>query len=104
MPERPYTQPNKYIETSYPTQRVIKELHAAGKLNAVQELWMAPHKPGVEFYDTQADPFEVHNLAGAREHRPLVQSFAARLNKWMLETKDLGGIPESKEELDQWIR
>ena len=45
MPERPYTQPNDYIATSYPTQRVIKELHAAGKLNAVQELWMAPRKP-----------------------------------------------------------
>ena len=35
MPERPYTQPNAYIEESYPTQRVMKELHAAGKLNAV---------------------------------------------------------------------
>ena len=104
MPERPYTQPNDYIATSYPTQRVIKELHAAGKLNAVQELWMAPRKPGVEFYDTRSDPFEVRNLAASREHAPLVAQFSKRLDAWMSETRDLGGVPESKEELAQWIK
>jgi arylsulfatase A-like enzyme len=104
MPERPYTQPNDYITRSYPTQRVMKELHAAGKLNAVQELWMAPHKPPVEFYDTQSDPFEIRNLASSPTHEKLVAQFARRLDDWMAETKDKGGIPEPKEELDQWIR
>ena len=104
MPERPYTQPNAYIETSYPTQRVIKELHAAQRLNAIQELWMAPRKPAVEFYDTQADPFEVRNLANSVEHEKRIAGFAKRLDNWMAETADKGGIPESKEELDQWIK
>jgi N-sulfoglucosamine sulfohydrolase len=104
MPDRPYTQPNEYIETSYPTQRVMKELHAAGKLNAVQELWMAPRKPPVEFYDTQADPFEVRNLAGSKQHAALIAKMSKRLDDWMVETKDRGGIPEPKEELDQWIK
>jgi N-sulfoglucosamine sulfohydrolase len=104
MPERPYTQPNAYIEKEYPTQRVIKELHAAGKLNATQALWMAPRKPPVEFYDTRSDPFEVRNLAESREHAPLVARFAGRLDDWIAQTGDRGAIPEPKEELDQWIR
>jgi N-sulfoglucosamine sulfohydrolase len=104
MPERPYTQSNDYITRSYPTQRIMKELHAAGKLNAVQELWMAPRKPPVEFYDTQADPFEVRNLAASPKHQKLVAQFAGRLDGWIAETKDQGGIPEPKEELDQWIK
>jgi N-sulfoglucosamine sulfohydrolase len=104
MPERPYTQPNAYIEENYPTQKVLKELHAAGKLNAVQEQWMAPHKPEIEFYDTETDPFEVHNLAASKEHADRIANFSKTLDAWMAETKDLGGIPEPKEELDQWIK
>ena len=102
MPERPYTQFNQYIQGSYPTLRILKELDAAGKLNATQQLFMAPRKPPVEFYDTQADPFEVKNLAGSQAHKKLVSQFAARLDGWIAETKDKGGIPEPKEELDQW--
>jgi N-sulfoglucosamine sulfohydrolase len=104
MPERPYTQSNAYIEGSYPTQRVIKELHAAGKLNEVQELWMARRKPAVEFYDTQSDPFQIRNLADSPAHRTLVAGLAKRLDDWIVETRDKGGIPEPKEELDQWLK
>jgi len=104
MPERPYTQSNAYIEASYPTQRVIKELHAGGKLNPVQELWMAPRKPAVEFYDTQSDPFQARNLADSPAHKKRVAGMAKRLDDWMAETQDKGGIPEPKEELDQWLK
>jgi uncharacterized sulfatase len=97
MPERPYTQYNQYIETSYPTLGVMKELHAQGKLNAAQSLFMAPRKPDVEFYDLQNDPHEIHNLAADPRHRPLVQQFSARLDRWLADTKDRGGDPESSE-------
>jgi arylsulfatase A-like enzyme len=95
MPDRPYTQPNAYIEENYPTQRVMKELGAAGKLNAVQSLWLAPRKPPVEFYDTKADPFEVKNLADSKEHAPWVARFAKRLDDWLADTKDQGANPEA---------
>jgi hypothetical protein len=94
MPERPYTQPNAYITQEYPTQNVMKELHAAGKLNATQSLWMAPRKPSVEFYDTRSDPFEVRNLAESKEHAALVARFGKRLDDWMAETRDQGANPE----------
>lgn len=104
MPERPYTQYNEYIQNSYPTQRVLNELHAAGKLNSTQELFMAPSKPPVEFYDTQADPYEVRNLASAPEHKKRIAEFGRILDNWIIETGDKGGIPEPKEELDQWVK
>ena len=103
MPERPYWQWNEYIEKQYPTLRVIQELHAAGKLNATQELWMAPRKPPVEFYDCESDPYQVRNLADSPAHAKLVAQFGRRLDEWIAESGDKGGIPESKEELDQWI-
>ncbi len=97
MPERPYTQYNEYIQTQYPTLGVLKQLFAEGKLNAVQSLFMQPHKPPVEFYDLKADPYEVRNLAASPKHEKLVADYARRLDGWIEETKDQGAIPESPE-------
>jgi arylsulfatase A-like enzyme len=94
MPERPYTQHNDYIQKQYPTLQVIKDLHAAGKLNTVQQLWMTPRKPEVEFYDTQTDPHEVRNLVDSPEHRKRIAQFAARLDEWIKATNDQGAVPE----------
>lgn len=93
MPDRPYTQHNDYITKQYPTLGVMKELFAQGKLNATQSLFMAARKPDVEFYDMKADPHEVRNLASDPKHAKLVAQYAARLDKWMAETKDRGGEP-----------
>ena len=100
-PQTPYAEYNQYIETSYPTLGVLKKLHAEGKLNAAQELWMAPRKPAVEFYDTRSDPFEVTNLAADSAHGKLVEQFSRRLDAWIAETEDVGGAPEPPDELDQ---
>jgi hypothetical protein len=90
MPERPYTQYNQYIETQYPTLGVMKELHAKGELNAVQQLFMQPRKPDFELYDTVADPFEVKNLAANPEHKARLAAMSARIDNWIVETGDLG--------------
>jgi N-sulfoglucosamine sulfohydrolase len=100
MPERPYTQFNNYIETQYPTLNVIEKLHAEGKLNATQQLFMAPRKPEVELYDVVADPHEVNNLAGKPAHARSVKEYAQRLETWIKETGDRGSVPESQAEID----
>jgi arylsulfatase A-like enzyme len=100
-PERPYTQWNAYIERSYPTLSVLKKRHAQGKLTPVQELFLAPRRPPVEFYDTRTDPFEVKNLAGTPEHADRIANFSRQLDTWMASTGDRGGIPESQAEIDQ---
>jgi len=94
MPERPYTQYNEYIERQYPTLGVMKELHAQGKLNFVQQLFLQPRKPEWELYDTQADPHEVNNLADDPSLRPVRDRLASRLNAWIEESGDMGRIPE----------
>lgn len=101
MPERPYTQPNKYIEGSYPTLRIMKELHAAGKLNAAQSLFMAERKPDEELYDLLADPHEIRNLAGSPLHQHIVRELRSKLDRWIEDTQDRGRIPEKPEEVSQ---
>lgn len=101
MPDRPYTQYNEYITNSYPTQRVMKELHAEGKLNRVQSLFMAPQKPTVEFYDLEHDPHEVNNLAVSAQHKKLVDEYGQRLDRWLKEVNDQGAIPETKETIER---
>lgn len=100
MPDRPYTQYNEYITKSYPTQNVMKELHAAGKLNATQQQWMAPRRPEFELYDLQADPHEVNNLAGRAEQRQTLDRLSKALDRWIEQTHDQGRTPESRETIE----
>src|SRR5688572_18962546 len=63
LPGIPYMQPNPYKEREYPAWNLVKQLKAAGKLNAVQSLFAAGSKPVEELYDLESDPHEVKNLA-----------------------------------------
>ena len=42
-----------------------------------------------------ADPHEIHNLAGNPAHAKQLKEMRRRLNKWMKETDDQGRKPES---------
>ena len=94
MPERPYTQKNRYKEQSYPMLALMKELHAQGKLTPAQTLFMAPRKPDEELYDIQSDPYEIHNLARLPEHQVTLEKMRALLEKWIEDTSDMGQFPE----------
>ncbi len=94
MPDRPYTQFNRYIQTQYPTLAAMKELHAAGKLKGPELLFMAERKPDVEFYDMKKDPHEIHNLAGDRAHQDRIRRYVGILDRWIKETDDHGRIAE----------
>ncbi len=94
MPERPYTQPNAYKETSYPMLNLMKELHAQGKLTPVQELFMVPRKPDEELYDLRKDPYEINNLAASPENQQTLNQMRRILDKWIHDTGDKGQIPE----------
>lgn len=96
MPERPYTQINRYKERSYPMLGLMKELHAEGKLTPVQALFMAPRKPDEELYDLRNDPYEIKNLAASAEYERILKEMRAILDKWIQETGDMGQFPEKK--------
>lgn len=97
-PERPLLQPSNYKDTK-PIIIRLRELHATGKLNALQEkLLFAPSRPPEELYDVQKDPFETINLAGNSEFAATLAELRARLEQWSRDTGD--PAPESAETYD----
>ncbi len=93
-PERPYTQMNRYKECSYPVLRLMRRLHAEGKLTPEQARFMAATRPPEELYDLRADPHEVHNLADDPRHVETLDSLRGILRRWIRESGDQGEIPE----------
>jgi arylsulfatase A-like enzyme len=95
FPDRPHLQPSNYKDTKHIIIR-LRELHAAGKLNALQEkLLFAPNRAPEELYDIQTDPYETVNLADDAQYRDVLLSMRQDLKDWMVETNDPG--PESPE-------
>ena len=95
FPDRPLLQPTNYKDTKQILIR-LRELHAAGKLNKLQEeLLFAPQRTPEELYDIKVDPYETINLAGNPQYRRVLKSMRRRLKTWMKDTHDPG--PESPE-------
>lgn len=101
LPDRPYTQFNQYITNSYPTQKVIQELGAAGKLTPLQARWLAPQRPEFELYDHVADPHEVNNLAGDAKHSAALKRLRGLLDRWIADTNDQGRTPEPRDVIER---
>ena len=102
MPWKPYDQWLNYAERNE-TMKALRRLHAAGELNELQARFLAEEKPFEELYDCQADPHEVNNLALVRddEAEQQLKVFRAHLDRWQLETRDLGFVAESVLESEQ---
>lgn len=94
LPERPHLQPNRYKDSKAIVQK-LRELHAAGKLDALAEkLLFADRRPAEELYDLSADPHEVSNLAADPKHRATLEALRKRLSDWEEATGDQGRKPE----------
>ena len=76
------------------TMREIRRVHGEGNLPAEAALFLAPAKPVEELYDMEQDPHEVHNLADSPEHQEILQRMRQAHLQWVLETRDLGLLPE----------
>ena len=74
----------------------IWRLHLEGGLEAAQSALFQYPRPVEEFYDTAADPHEVHNLAGDPRIRGDLERMRKALDAWLDEAGDLGRIPESE--------
>jgi uncharacterized sulfatase len=79
-----------------PSMQEMRRLYAAGKLPASAAQFFASRKPVEELYDTQADPDEVRNLANDPQYRGELERLRRQLRQWMLETGDLGLLPEAE--------
>jgi len=93
-PDRPYL---KHVDYMFqpPTTRVWRRLFDEGKLTPAQAKFWQP-KPVEELFDLESDPHEVNNLADQAEHAGRVAKMRGALKSWMIDTNDLGLVPEAE--------
>ena len=93
MSHVPHAQPSQYKDGKKIVQ-VIRDLHSEGKLNEEQSPPFALRRPPEELYDLQSDPHELVNLATAPRHHERLVAMRRVLQRHMMETRDMGLIPE----------
>jgi len=93
FPHRSWSQFVSYTE-QMPTMKVWRRLAEAGRLHGPPARYFRPTKPVEELYDLQADPHEVHNLAGDPAHAETLRRLREACLGWMRRTGDLGLLPE----------
>lgn len=91
----PYDQPLSYLYKA-PCMQAWKARSEAGELEGAPALYFRDEKPMEEFYDLEADPDEVNNLAGHPEHQERIAAMRQALFDWMVKTRDLGLVPEAE--------
>ncbi|MFO1439141.1 MAG: sulfatase-like hydrolase/transferase [Verrucomicrobiaceae bacterium] len=94
MPHLPYGQYLNYM-FQQATTRVWSDLFTAGKVDELQSRFWKP-KPSEELYDLQNDPWETKNLVDSKAHAGDLERLRAAQDAWLLETRDLGLIPEAE--------
>ncbi|MFA6173370.1 MAG: sulfatase [Kiritimatiellales bacterium] len=70
------------------TWAAMTKLHAEGKLPPQQSACFTVPRPVEELYDTEKDPFALHNLAGDPEYAPVLKQMREALDGWQKETRD----------------
>lgn len=91
-PQRPLIQHQAFAWMAAGWQS-FEQARIDGRLSPEQErLWQV--KAPVELYDVQADPHEMHNLAGSAEFATVENELAQRLRQYTLRIVDNGFLPE----------
>lgn len=98
MPEQGFASLNRYKEKCFLVQPLMRQMLAAGTLEGPAAELMKPI-PYELLYDTQADPYEIHNLAGSDnpEHQAKLRELSKALDQWIIDTGDRGEFPEPAE-------
>ncbi len=103
MTDKPWMQPN--YRSDWGTLKLLKSLHADGKLNEVQARFPGEERPAAELYDLLEDPHETNNLVHSwqREHQMQLAKHRDTLYRWIVETDDKGRFPETDNALEAVI-
>ncbi|MGH9174997.1 MAG: sulfatase-like hydrolase/transferase, partial [Vicinamibacterales bacterium] len=94
-PDLPYVGYIPYRDQAAIMQE-IHRLNRAGQLGPDSwQLW-ATKKPLEELYDTETDPYEIHNLASDPRYFEKLADLREAHQQWTRETGDLGHMPETE--------
>jgi len=77
-----------------PTMKEMRRLYQEEKLSDVPSLFFRKNKPIEELFDTDADPYEVNNLAERPEYVEVLQRLRMAMENWQEEVGDSGLVPE----------
>lgn len=94
-PLKPYYQ---YMNTPEKgaTMMEIRRAELSQTLPPLAAQFSTGTKPLEELYDLEADPHEVHNLAGQPEFQERLESMRAACLHWQEDIRDLGLVPEAE--------
>ncbi|MEO1237193.1 MAG: sulfatase [Planctomycetota bacterium] len=89
FPSLPYAARQWYMEHE-PTFQAMRNLHARGLLTGDAALFFAPRKATEEFFDCDADPHCLRNLAEDPAHAAAIGEHRAAYEAFFAEVPDLG--------------
>jgi hypothetical protein len=88
--------------SNMPIYKEMLRLDAEDKLTGPQKSWMAYSRPPEELYDVKADPYQINNLINDPKLKNVLDDLRNRLEKWTLETGDMGHLNESEMIEQMW--
>jgi len=94
MPHRPRGRDATYGYRVQSNWGAWRSFYEAGQCDEVQSQFFQP-KPAIQLFDTEKDPWHVNNIAGETEQLERIGKLSAALDKWMIDTRDLGIVPEA---------
>ena len=92
-PHRPEGRDTRYGPRMHEGWRAWEEAFEQGLTNNVQSRFFQP-KNVVYLFDTQNDPWHINDIAEDLSQRRRIRRLSDALDKWMIETRDIGLIPE----------
>ena len=96
FPEQPLTAASAYRRETHPPWHLVRLLDSHNRLGPIPARLTGP-RPTEELYDTEADPFEIHNLAAVPEYADVLKRMSRALEEWAQRTGDLGPRGDSAE-------
>jgi len=80
----------------HPIVQEMWRLYLAGELEGPQLLMFRESRPPEELYDTEADPYEIRNLAGDDDYAADLERLREALDAWLDEVGDMGRVSEAE--------
>lgn len=93
FPHKPHAQPNIYKDNKEIIHQ-MRQLYANGQLKKETMQYFEPERPAEELYDLKNDPREMNNLVADPAFQDTLQKMRDMLEATIIETNDLGFIPE----------
>lgn len=94
-PEQPYL-PWIAYRNCHPVMQELWRLDREGGLTDAQRLLFRSPRPAEELYDTEADPFEMVNLADDPDYAVIRNRLRGALSQWQQQVGDLGDMAETE--------